>query len=102
MTPHVNHRVMARLIPSARLHTVQGGGHLVLLDSAHHVGPVISAFLRGGDERVEPHGGVRYSYHGFGEDARTSSRMLACIQRGASPGVWHGRGTADPLLTSCH
>ena len=54
VTPHVNHRVMARLIPSARLYTVDGGGHLVLLDSAHEVGPVITAFLRGGDERVEP------------------------------------------------
>jgi len=48
--------VMARLIPSARLHTVQGGGHLVLLDSAHEVGPLITAFLRGGHERME-HGG---------------------------------------------
>ncbi len=52
VTPHVNHRVMARLIPSARLHTVEGGGHLVLLDSAHEVGPVITAFLLGGDERL--------------------------------------------------
>ena len=56
VTPHVNHRVMARLIPSARLHTVEGGGHLALLDSAHQVGPVISAFLHGGHERRE-HGG---------------------------------------------
>ena len=53
VTPHVNHRVMARLIPSARLHTVKGGGHLVLLDSAHHVGPLITAFLHGGDKRME-------------------------------------------------
>jgi pimeloyl-ACP methyl ester carboxylesterase len=45
---------MARLIPSARLHTVDGGGHLVLLDSAHQVAPLITAFLHGGDERVEP------------------------------------------------
>jgi len=51
VTPHVNHRVMARLIPSARLHTVTGGGHLALLDSAHELGPVISAFLHGADER---------------------------------------------------
>ena len=49
--PNVNHRVMARLIPSARLHTVDGGGHLVLVDSAHQVGPVITAFLRGANER---------------------------------------------------
>ena len=51
VTPHVNHRVMARLIPSALLHTVKGGGHLVLVDSAHEIGPVITAFLRGANER---------------------------------------------------
>jgi poly(3-hydroxyoctanoate) depolymerase len=54
VTPHVNHRVMARLIPSARLHTVRGGGHLVLLDTAHEVGPVITAFLHGANERMVP------------------------------------------------
>lgn len=48
VTPLVNHRVMAALIPRARLHTVRGGGHLVLLDSADQVGPVIAAFLREG------------------------------------------------------
>jgi pimeloyl-ACP methyl ester carboxylesterase len=53
VTPHVNHRVMASLIPSARLHTVDGGGHLVLLDSAHEVGPLITAFLHGANKRVE-------------------------------------------------
>ena len=53
VTPHVNHRVMARLIPSARLHTVAGGGHLVLLDSAHEVGPLITAFLHGRNKRIE-------------------------------------------------
>ena len=53
VTPHANHRLMARLIPSARLHTVEGGGHLVRLDSAHQVGPMITAFLHGGNKRVE-------------------------------------------------
>jgi pimeloyl-ACP methyl ester carboxylesterase len=53
VTPHANHRLMARLIPSARLHTVEGGGHLVLLDSAHQVGPLITAFLHGGNKRAE-------------------------------------------------
>ena len=48
VTPLVNHRVIAALIPGARLHTVPGGGHLVLLDSAAQVGPVISSFLREG------------------------------------------------------
>jgi poly(3-hydroxyoctanoate) depolymerase len=50
VTPLVNHRVIATLMPRARLHTVRGGGHLVLLDSAHQVGPVISSFLRGDDQ----------------------------------------------------
>ena len=53
VTPHMNHWVMASLIPSARLHTVKGGGHLVLLDSAHEVGPLITAFLHGANKRVE-------------------------------------------------
>ena len=46
VTPLVNHQVMAMLMPRARLHTVSGGGHLVLLDSAEEVGPVIASFLR--------------------------------------------------------
>jgi pimeloyl-ACP methyl ester carboxylesterase len=46
VTPLVNHRIIATLMPQARLHTVAGGGHLALLDSAHQVGPVITSFLR--------------------------------------------------------
>jgi poly(3-hydroxyoctanoate) depolymerase len=45
VTPLVNHRIIASLMPRATLHTVRGGGHLVLLDSAPEVGPVISSFL---------------------------------------------------------
>ena len=48
VTPLVNHRIMAALMPRARLHVAAGGGHLVLLDSAHQVGPVITRFLREG------------------------------------------------------
>jgi poly(3-hydroxyoctanoate) depolymerase len=48
VTPLINHRVIATLMPQARLHTVAGGGHLLLLDSADQVGPVITAFLREG------------------------------------------------------
>jgi pimeloyl-ACP methyl ester carboxylesterase len=47
ITPLVNHRIIASLMLRATLHTVRGGGHLVVLDSAHEVGPVISGFLRG-------------------------------------------------------
>jgi pimeloyl-ACP methyl ester carboxylesterase len=45
VTPLVNHRIIASLMPRARLHTVPGGGHLVLLDSAEHIGPLIAGFL---------------------------------------------------------
>ena len=46
VTPLMNHRVMAALIPQARLHVAAGGGHLVLIDSADQIGPVITGFLR--------------------------------------------------------
>jgi poly(3-hydroxyoctanoate) depolymerase len=48
VTPLVNHRVIASMMPRARLHTVAGGGHLLLLDSAAQIGPVITGFLREG------------------------------------------------------
>ena len=48
VTPLVNHRIIAALVPRARLHIVRGGGHLALLDSAPEVAPVITSFLRGG------------------------------------------------------
>jgi pimeloyl-ACP methyl ester carboxylesterase len=50
VTPLVNHRIIASLMPRARLHTVRGGGHLVLLDSAEQIGPLIASFLR--DDRA--------------------------------------------------
>ena len=46
VTPLINHRVIAALMPRARLHTVPGGGHLALLDSPDRVAPVITSFLR--------------------------------------------------------
>src|SRR5690349_1809775 len=51
VTPLVNHRIIAAMMPQARLHTVAGGGHLALLDSAGQVGPVITRFLR--EDKVE-------------------------------------------------
>jgi poly(3-hydroxyoctanoate) depolymerase len=50
VTPLVNHRIIASLMPRATLHTVPGGGHLVLLDSAHQIGPLIASFLQ--DDRT--------------------------------------------------
>ncbi len=45
ITPHINHSIMATLMPHARLHTVRGGGHLALVDSPGQVVPVIAGFL---------------------------------------------------------
>ncbi len=50
VTPLVNHKVMKALIPKARLHVVEGGGHMALLDSPERVGPVVTRFLRGEDD----------------------------------------------------
>lgn len=47
ITPLINHRIIAMLMPRATLRVVKGGGQLVLLDSAEQVGPVITSFLRG-------------------------------------------------------
>ncbi len=41
----VNGRILARLIPDARLHVVRGGGHLFLLDRAQEAADVIQEFL---------------------------------------------------------
>ncbi len=49
VTPLVNHRVMARLMPRASLHVVRGGGHLVLVDSPEIVAPEIIEFLNAGE-----------------------------------------------------
>jgi poly(3-hydroxyoctanoate) depolymerase len=57
ITPLFNHRVIASMVPGARLHIVRGGGHLALLDSAPEVGPVVASFLRG--EPAAPRGGLR-------------------------------------------
>ena len=50
VTPLFNHRVIANRIPSARLHVAPGEGHLMLLESPHVAGPVISAFLHAAGE----------------------------------------------------
>jgi pimeloyl-ACP methyl ester carboxylesterase len=45
VVPLLNARVLACRIPHARLHVVHHGGHLMLLDSAAEVLPVITHFL---------------------------------------------------------
>ena len=45
VVPLANARVIACLVPNARLEVVNGGGHLLLLDSASDVLPVITDFL---------------------------------------------------------
>jgi pimeloyl-ACP methyl ester carboxylesterase len=48
LTPQVNHRILAALIPRAQLSTIEGGGHLMLMDSPARTAPIITSFLRGG------------------------------------------------------
>ena len=48
VTPRINHRIIASVMPNAPLHVVRGGGHLVLVDSVAEVAPVITRFLTGG------------------------------------------------------
>jgi pimeloyl-ACP methyl ester carboxylesterase len=45
IVPLANARIIAGLVPGARLHVVHGGGHLLLLDSAADVLPVVTGFL---------------------------------------------------------
>lgn len=46
LVPVGNASILASRIPRAQTYTVNGGGHLCLLDRAVEVGPVIAAFLR--------------------------------------------------------
>ena len=48
VTPPINHRIMAALIPNAQFRTVNGGRHLMLIDSPVRVAPVMTTFLNGG------------------------------------------------------
>ena len=45
VTPPINHQVIASVMPHVQLHAVEGGGHLVLVDSPSRVAPVITNFL---------------------------------------------------------
>ena len=51
LVPAANSRVLASLIPGARLEVVPGGGHLMLFDSPAQVGPRVAGFLRGAPGR---------------------------------------------------
>jgi poly(3-hydroxyalkanoate) depolymerase len=44
--PVVNARIMARLIPDAKLH-VYPGGHIAMVTEAHQIAPVVEGFLDG-------------------------------------------------------
>lgn len=47
LTLPINHRIIANLVADSRLHIVEGGGHLVLIDTPARVAPVITEFLDG-------------------------------------------------------
>lgn len=50
VTPLVNHQIMAKMIPHAKLKVIPGGGHLMLMDSPERVGPHVARFLRDGHD----------------------------------------------------
>ena len=45
LVPEINGRVLHRAIKGSELHIVPGGGHLMILDSAAELAPVITRFL---------------------------------------------------------
>jgi pimeloyl-ACP methyl ester carboxylesterase len=47
VVPSINARLMAGLLPDSRLRTWSDGGHMLLLDSAAQVAPVVEEFLSG-------------------------------------------------------
>ncbi|GAA4981516.1 poly(3-hydroxyalkanoate) depolymerase [Kineococcus glutinatus] len=49
LVPACNAGLLAALLPAARAHVVRGGGHLMLLDSAREVAPLITGFLAAAD-----------------------------------------------------
>ena len=53
IAPQVNHRIMAALIPRAQLYTIEGGGHVMLMDSPARVAPIITRLLRGGQPGIQ-------------------------------------------------
>jgi len=59
ITPHINHAVMAAMMPRATLHVVRGGGHLALVDSPGEVAPVIAGFLGAQAAPLAPEASIR-------------------------------------------
>ena len=49
IVPLVNGRILARLIPDARLRVVRGGGHLFLLERPARIAAVVAGFLKAVD-----------------------------------------------------
>jgi poly(3-hydroxyoctanoate) depolymerase len=45
IVPLINARILTRLIPGARLHIVNGGGHLFLLEQPAEIANIVADFL---------------------------------------------------------
>ncbi|MBO3749366.1 alpha/beta fold hydrolase [Streptosporangiaceae bacterium NEAU-GS5] len=45
IVPPINGRILARLLPDARLHVVRGGGHLFLLEHPAEIAALVTSFL---------------------------------------------------------
>jgi poly(3-hydroxyoctanoate) depolymerase len=58
LSPVINARALARLMPRARLHVVSGGGHLFPLERPRHTAQLVAEFLAhapGAREKSQPH-----------------------------------------------
>ncbi len=45
IVPTINGRILARVIPNARLEVIRGGGHLFLLERPHEIAALVADFL---------------------------------------------------------
>jgi pimeloyl-ACP methyl ester carboxylesterase len=54
IVPPANSRILASLIPGARLEVIRGGGHLMIFDSPELVAPCVSEFLAADPSRRRP------------------------------------------------
>ena len=61
VSPPLNARLTTATMPKARLHTIAGAGHLVLLDEPTRVAPVIMEFLEFGMPSQTGHTGYAVS-----------------------------------------
>jgi pimeloyl-ACP methyl ester carboxylesterase len=54
IVPAINGRILARVIPNARLEIIRGGGHLFLLERPTEIAALVADFLTTNEYRTRP------------------------------------------------